>query len=260
MKSHPLRLFVFAFLLALLGSGAAAEAELSAGGGLFVSFAGNISPSVLPRRQRAPVAVHIAATVRTLSGELPPALRQIKIELNRGGHLDTTHLPTCAIAQIQPTSSAESLAACAPALVGAGTYAAASSLPEQPYFASRGRILAFNALIDGHRAILAHLYGTKPVPMSRTLVFQVDRGHGTYGTVLLGNLPAANGYDYLTHFSLSLKREFSYRGQRRSYLSAACEAPAGFPGASFPFARAAMIFADGRSLSSVLTRSCRVRG
>ena len=46
----------------------------------------------------------------------------------------------------------------------------------------------------------------------------------------------------------------------RSYLSAACDAPAGFPGASFPFAHASMTFADGRTLASTLTRSCRVAG
>ena len=51
-----------------------------------------------------------------------------------------------------------------------------------------------------------------------------------------------------------------YRGQRRSYLSATCDAPAGFPGATFPFAHASMTFADGRTLSSTLTRSCKVRG
>ncbi len=69
-----------------------------------------------------------------------------------------------------------------------------------------------------------------------------------------------NRYGYLTRISLSLHRNFTYRGRARSYLSAACDAPAGFPGASFPFARASMTFADGRTLASTLIRSCEVRG
>jgi hypothetical protein len=70
---------------------------------------------------------------------------------------------------------------------------------------------------------------------------------------------SVNQWGYLTRFSLDLHREFTYGGQRRSYLSAACAAPTGFPGATFPFARASMSFADGRILAATLTRSCRVR-
>ncbi len=72
--------------------------------------------------------------------------------------------------------------------------------------------------------------------------------------------PTLNRYGYVKHIYLSLHRRFVYRGQRRSYISAACPAPVGFPGAVFPFARASMAFADGRILSSTLTRSCTVRG
>ena len=57
---------------------------------------------------------------------------------------------------------------------------------------------------------------------------------------------------------MDLHRDFTYRGRPRSYLSAACPAPPGFPGAPFPFARAAITFADGPTLTSTLTRSCRV--
>lgn len=49
------------------------------------------------------------------------------------------------------------------------------------------------------------------------------------------------------------------RGHRRSFLSASCPAPKGFPGATFPFARASFGFGK-RTLEAKLSRSCRVRG
>jgi len=183
------------------------------------------------------------------------------IALNRGGRLDARGLPLCQRRQIEPSTTAEALATCGPALVGGGSYAAQVAFPEQSDFPSQGRILAFNAIVDGQRAILAHIYGVEPVPITRVIVFRIRESGGTFGTILTGSLPASlNRYGYVKRLGLSLHRNFTYRGQPRSYLSAACAAPAGFPGASFPFARAAMTFDDGRTLSSTLTRSCKVRG
>lgn len=238
-----------------------AHAELTERGDLFVKFSGGIAPTALPRYSRAPISVRVAGTIKTLSGQRPPALRRISISINRGGHIDTHGLPVCRQSQIEPSSSEEALAVCGPALVGGGSYAANVAFPEQTTFPTRGRILAFNAVVDGQRAILAHVYGASPAPITRVVVFHIHEDPGTYGTVLTGELPASlNRYGYLERISLSLHREFTYRGRPRSYISAACDAPAGFPGAVFPFARASMTFADGRTLASTLTRSCKVRG
>lgn len=238
-----------------------AGAELVEHGDLFVSFSGGIAPNALPRRALAPISVSVSGRVRTLSGDRPPALRRIAIELNRGGHLDTRGLPACRRAQIEASSSRQALTACGPALIGTGTYTASTAFPEQAAFPTAGRILAFNARLHGHPAILAHVYGTDPVPITRIITFQISHARGTYGTVLTGALPASiNRWGYVRRISLSLHRRFTYRGRPRSYLSAACAAPPGFPGAVFPFARASMTFADGRTLASTLTRSCKVRG
>jgi hypothetical protein len=240
---------------------ALAQAELTAKGNLFVRFSGGITPNSLPRHARAPIAVAVTGTIRTLSGERPPALRQISIAINQGGRLDAHGLPLCHRRQIEPSSTQEALARCGPALVGEGSFAADISFPEQSAFPSDGRILAFNTVIDGKRAILAHVYGGQPIPITRILIFHIRESRGTYGTILSASLPVSvNRYGYLTRISLTLHRNYTYRGQRRSYLSAACAAPAGFPGASFSFAHASMRFADGRTLSSTLTRSCTVRG
>jgi len=61
------------------------------------------------------------------------------IALNRGGRLDARGLPLCQRRQIEPSTTAEALATCGPALVGGGSYAAQVAFPEQSDFPSQGR-------------------------------------------------------------------------------------------------------------------------
>jgi hypothetical protein len=255
-KIATLVVLVAAFLLGI----SVAQAELTERGDLFVKFNGGIAPEVLPRDARAPISVFVAGTVKTLSGQRPPALRKIEIAINRGGSLDTRGLPTCRRDQLEASTVTQAMAACGPALVGDGRYVGAVALPDQNAFPARGRILAFNALLDGGRAILAHVYDSEPIPTTRIIVFRIHQGGGTFGTVLTGTLPAwLNRYGYVKQISLNLHRTYVHRGRRHSYLGAQCAAPQGFTIGVFAFARASMTFSDGRELSSTLIRSCRVR-
>ena len=244
----------------LLVAAIASAAQLIERGDLFVKFDGGIAPLALPRSENAPISVRVEGTIKTLSGAQPPALRFISIAINRGGKIDTRGLPRCRRSQIESVSSRQALAVCGPALVGEGRYVGAVSLPEQNAFPLQGRVLAFNAIVEGRRAILAHVYGSNPVPNSRILVFHIRHGHGTFGTILSADLPVRlNKYGYLKEISLNLKRHFFYRGRKHSYLTAACAAPKGLNIAAFPFVRASMTFSDGRKLASTITRTCRVK-
>ncbi|HEU5254054.1 MAG TPA: hypothetical protein VFU16_12095 [Solirubrobacterales bacterium] len=261
MRRRPKRVAALAVLATALVFGAAlAHAELVERGNLFVRFAGGIDPTSLPRHAQAPITVRVDGTVRTLSGERPPALRFISIAINRGGRVETRGLPRCRRSEIEASSSVTALRACGDALVGEGRYAAGVSFPEQAAFPLQGRILAFNARVDGRRAILAHVYGDNPYPNSRIFVFHIRKAHGTFGTVLTAALPKAlNNNGYLKRIVLELHRDYVYRGRRHSYLTAACGAPPGFSVGVFPFVRVGMTFADGRKLASTLIRTCQVQ-
>jgi hypothetical protein len=237
-----------------------ASAELAQRGNLFIRFGGGITPRDLPRDSLAPIGVRIEGTIRTPAREDPPALREITVSLNRGGHLDPSGLPKCGHGQVAAADTSEALAACGPALIGSGGFSARSSLPGQPRSLVRGEILLFNATLHGHPAIIGHLHQRSPAPITRIVVFSIKRTTGTYGTVISAEIPpATNRNGYLTSIYLQLQRNFSVKGKDRAYLSASCAAPAGTSLASFPFARASMSFEDGRSLSSVLVRSCKVK-
>jgi hypothetical protein len=261
MPSGKKKLAGLAVLVTALVFGAAlANAELVERGNLFVKFSGGIAPTNLPRHSNAPITVRVDGTVRVLSGDRPPALRFISIAINRGGRIETKGLPVCRRSEIEAGTSAAAMAACGDALVGTGRYAAGVDFPEQSTFPLQGKVLAFNTVVDGERAILAHVYGRQPFPNSRIFIFHIRKTTGTYGTLLTAALPISlNRNGYLKRITLNLRRDYVYQGRKHSYLTAACAAPEGLTVGVFPFVKVGMTFADGRKLASTLIRTCTVR-
>jgi hypothetical protein len=259
MSRRRLSGLLLAILLVAAGA-TAVSAEVVQRGHLRVSFAGRFSPQALPRKGAAPISVAIGGRISTSDGKPPPQLRRIVIAINRNGHLDTAGLPACRLDQIQPSTSQGALAACPGSLVGEGSFSANVELPRQAPFPSQGKVLAFAGVERGRPVLLAHVYGTDPIPTSYTLPFTIGSSRGTFGTSLTASLPrVTSDWGFVTGIDLRLDRRFSYRGSRHGYLSAGCPAPPGFPGAVFPLMRASFAFAGGPTLSSVLSRSCKAR-
>jgi hypothetical protein len=238
---------------------ASVDAEITQRGSVRVHFDGKLTPKALPRTSMAPIKVAVDAEISSTNEATPPQLRSISIAINRNGQLDSRGLPLCTVDAIQPSTTADALRACRGSLVGEGRFSAKVLLPQQSPFPSDGKVYAFNGTFEGKPAILVHVFGTKPAPTSLTLPFRVTNTKGTFGTVLTASLPSVTSqWGYVTGLSLDLGRSLRHG---RSYLSAACPAPNGFPGAVFPFARASFGFADGRKpLTSTVTRTCKVRG
>jgi hypothetical protein len=252
---------LFAAVLVLAALLPPAQAELARKGNVQVAFDAEIAPKALPRQGVAPIAVSLSGAVGTADGSSPPQLRKVSIAINRHGRLDTKGLPTCALHEIQPATTAGALAACGAARVGEGSFSADVVIPEQSPFPSDGEVVAFNGVQGGKPVIFAHVYGTEPIPTSFTLPLEVSRAKGRFGTVLSADLPnVTSSVAVITGLSLHLHRTYSYRGVRHSYLAAGCPAPKGFPGTLYPLARASFAFAAAPTLTTTLTRSCRARG
>jgi hypothetical protein len=238
----------------------AAQGELTRKGDVQVSFDAKIAPKALPRTRVAPVSVSFAGRIATADGAPPPQLRKVTIAINRQGRLDTEGLPTCRLDEIQPATTAGAIAACGDAKVGEGSFSADVVIPEQSPFPSDGEVVAFNGVQGGKPVIFAHVYGTEPIPTSFTLPLKVSHAKGKFGTVLTASLPdVTSSVAVITGLGLHLHRTYRYRGVSHSYLSAACPAPKGFPGALYPLARAGFDFAPAPTLTTTLTRNCRVR-
>lgn len=259
---RPSRALLLGAAVAALGiSTLPASAELTQKGDLIASFQGAITPNRLPRTGSAPVAVRVAGNVKTTHGLRLPQLRTIKVAINRAGKLYDKGLPTCPVEAIQPATEAVAKQRCGDAIVGDGHVTLVVRLPSQSDYISRNNLLAFNGPRQGKdKLILAQIYSKNP-PGAIILTFTVKKHAGTYGNVIETSLPNyAEGWAYLTSFEMTLGRTYTYRGKRRSYVSAACAAPAGFPGAIFPFAKATYEFSTGQSMTTKIARSCKVAG
>jgi len=254
------RLLVGVGVLVLLVSASLASAEVVQKGGLRVAFSGKLSPTRLPRSSPAPIHVSVGTQIDSSKSKSPPRLRTLTIAINRYGHLDPDLVPKCTLRDIQPSTTENALAACGDSLVGKGTFSANVALSRQAPFPSSGPLYAFNGVVNGKPAILAHVYGEKPVPTSFTLVFELRRQKGTFGNLLRASLPEVTGSSgYITGLSLNLGKTLRSHGKTKSYLSASCPAPKGFGAASFPFAKVSLDFGQ-KKVEETLSRSCKVRG
>ena len=251
---------VAALVVALVFGASLANAELVERGNLFVKFAGGIAPTKVAPPHNAPISVRVDGTVRD---PLRRPAAGAALHLDRDQPRRPDQDPGAAGLPAQPDRGVELGRRRRPAGMpwsGTGRYSAGVAFPEQNTFPISGRILAFNTVVDGERAILAHVYGRHPYPNSRIFVFHIHNSSGTYGTVLTASLPASlNRNGYLKRIVLNLKRDFTYQGRKHSYLTAACGAPEGLTVGVFPFVRVGMTFADGRKLASTLIRTCTVR-
>ena len=247
-------------IVGLLGAGLA-RAEFAQDGNVRISFTSDFSPHSLPRERLAPVTIDVRGAIGTTDGTHPPAVRKIEIAINRHGKLTTRGLPACSGPLLQATSTETALSRCRQALVGRGRFAANVDFSNtDPVFAT-GTMLAFYGHSNGKRAILLHLYATKPVQTTFVLPLTIsNRGNQLFGTVLSARVPTlAGGLGSVTKIDLTVGRNYTYRGQRRSFISASCPAPAGFPGAVFSLARGSFYFAGGKKIQATLARDCRVR-
>jgi hypothetical protein len=249
-----------ALVLALTLAGAAvAGAVVVQQEGLRAFVLAQIQPSKLPRHTPAPIAVFVAGHIETTTGVTPPQLQRMTVKVNRHGLLQAKGLPSCPFARVRATSTQRALSLCSDALVGSGRFWATIVLPDQRPYPTRGRLLIFNGERGGARVLFAHIYTTKPFATSFVITFAIRHiNDGPYGTQLSASLPQALGtWGFVDRIKLTLRRRYTYRGQRLSYFNAACPAAKGSRLAVFPLALASFYFAERKPISVRVDKRCR---
>ncbi|HXF31089.1 MAG TPA: hypothetical protein VN522_06170 [Solirubrobacterales bacterium] len=254
------RLATVVLLLIAAGALAAvAGAEVVQSGDVRLTFSAKFTPHALPRERPAPISVEVEGRIGTTDGTQPPPLQQMRIELSSSGRIETRGLPACRAPALQSTSSELALEHCRSAQVGHGRFEAQLQLSGKPILVD-GRALVFNGIVGGRAGMFIHIYISQPVKVTLVIPLKISHGTGRFGTVLTTKVPRlAGGFGSITQLQLNIGRRYSYGGVRRSYLSAACSAPKGFPGATFTFARGVFDFGGGRTMQAFLSRSCQVR-
>lgn len=235
-------------MLALLGA-APAAGEVVQEGGIRISYDAALRPASLPTDGTAPATVTFGAHLVPLRGEALPQLRELTVGISRHGYLDSAGLPVCRYRQLAASSTTTALHNCGRSLVGEGQFRARVLIPDQAPFPSRGPLLAFYGKYRGHPAILGHVYGTNPAPVSYTIPFLLKRNRGTFGTILSATFgPTIGQSGYITFLRMTI-------GGRFGHVRAACPARAGAT-ALFPLASLSIGFPD-KDLRTTLMRSCR---
>lgn len=236
------------------------EFEVRQVGNLRVKLGAEYTPHTLPRKQPAPIDVEVIGAISTTDGSHPPALRRLELFVNRNGRISTAGLPVCTSPQLQSTTSAQALARCKDARVGRGSFQAQLALGGEKDIPATGTMLAFNSRHQGKPALLLHLF--IGVPVRVTMIIPITIGHrreGQFGTVLRARIPKlGGGLGSVTEIDLKLGRRYGFRGRRRSYLSAACGAPSGLPGAVFPLLRGSFRFEAHPEVKEAVIKDCTV--
>ena len=227
---------------------------------LLLVLRGGITPRALPRHSPAPVAVHLAGSVLTSDRAPLPRVNWIRLELAWRGTLDTRGLAVCPRIRLLGAPTWLALKHCGDALVGRGRLFARVFVPNQSPFDVRARLVAFNGRTKGGRhAVLVHAYATHP-PVSFVIPFSVHHQKGAFRTVLVALIRRSAGpWPHVANFQISISRNFSADGKRRSYLSASCPVPEHFTAGFLSLARATYYIEGGQQLSIETVRSCRAR-
>jgi hypothetical protein len=261
---HSTRAFRVALVIAgliALAAAALAQAEVTRMGNLQVSVNGKLSPHTLPRTGTAPVSVSVGGKVTTTDETQPPQLEKLTIKINNHGTIDSVGLPSCPRGKILNASNGRALGACGSALVGEGKFFGTLTLPGAAPYPIEGKLLVFNSSEHGHPVLLGHIYSPHPFATSFVISFQIKKSKGTYGTVLVADLTQALGNKRnLTGIEMTLDRRYSYKGKSHSYISAGCPAPKGFSKVNYPLAQTSFAFADGRTLTATMNRTCGAKG
>jgi hypothetical protein len=222
-------------------------------GTLVLHADGSFHPSLLPKRSFAPIRFQGYGDVRTTDGSVPPALRHVKVEFDRDGRLATAGLPVCPASRIEATTVKQARNRCRGAIVGSGHAAAILS-----FAASRLRVRSPLTLFNGPRqngnlTVVAHAQTTVPIFESYVVVAPIERRRGIFGYRSSFDIPEiAGGAGALTHVDAKIGRRYSFRGSRRSYLSARCS--------DYVLqAQGYFSFADGNVIYGSAFKPCRMR-
>jgi len=247
--------------VALLACASLAQASVIQEGNVRITVLSQILPYKLPRHGTAPIAVFVSGHLSEPHGGIPPQLKQMTVEVNKHGLLQSQGLPACPLKRIQPASTQRALQSCGDALIGSGQFWAHIVLPDQGAYPTHGRLLIFNGRQKGKPVIFTHIFTANPFFSSFVIPFSISKiRKGAYGTKLTASLPQALGdWGYVDRIKLTLKRKYRYGGKELSYFNAGCPAPEGSPRTVFPLALASFAFGEGLSISAKVEKACAVR-
>ena len=255
----PRRPFLIA-AVAVLAVSAAATAAVA--GPTVVGPNGNtqlidsqIRPKKLSKKVFTPgtLKVRTLTTSTTAANGVPVPAVHATIDFDRNAKLYTKGLPTCNPSQVQNQSTEIALRVCGRAKIGGGTAVALLAVGPTVYTVNQ-TVTVFNGKPKGGKpVVILHTYGTTPIQVTLVLVGTVSQYNKEgYGPRLDLDIPLiAGGTGALKEFQVKIDKKWTFKGKKRSFLSAKC------PNSKKLKARGKFTFRDGESLTAFSKQSCK---
>lgn len=253
MRKTLLRTLVVVAAVALLGAGVAQAIKLRIGNIVIVAN-GGFTPTTLPKRENAPIKLYGSAKFETTDGTRPSPLRQIVIEFDKHGAVETRGLQKCSMGKLVATTTKTARKLCPDAIVGTGFGTALVELPEQRGIEASSPLTLFNGPVKhGNPTVLGHAHIDYPGPTTYVILIEIQKiHHGRYGFKTVADFPRiVNDYGSPISGHLTIGREWMYKGQRLSYANAHCAD-------GRLQAKAQFSFKDGSFVEGTVFKPCKV--
>lgn len=254
MRKTLLRTLVVIAAIGLVGAGAAQALKLRIGNIVIVGD-GGFTPTELPKHENAPIKLYGNAEFKTVDGTRPSPLRQLVLEFDKHGAVETRGLQKCTMAKLVATTTKTARKLCSDAIVGKGFGTALVELPEQRPIEASSPLTLFNGPIKhGNPTVLGHAHIDYPGPTTYVILIEIQKvHHGRYGFKTVANFPRiVNDYGSPISGRLTIGRTWKYKGQTLSYANAHCAD-------GRLQAKAQFSFKDGSFVQGTVFKPCTVR-
>lgn len=214
-----------------------------------------IRPKKLSKKTFTPGTLKVTTltTSTTAANGVPSPAVHATIDFDRNAKLYTKGLATCDPGKLQNQSTEVARRVCAKAMIGSGHATALLPVGGTVYNVEQ-TVTAFNGVPQGGKpSVLLHTYGTAPIQTTLVLVGTVSNyGREGYGPRLDLDIPLlAGGQGALKGFQVKIDKKWTFKGVKRSFLSARC------PNSKKLKARGKFTYRDGESLTAYSKQSCK---
>lgn len=216
----------FITALALLVAATSAQGIEIRAGNLIVHGDGGFKPQRLPKFKDAPITIHGGGSISTVSGDWPPVIKEITLEYDRHGSLQTRGLAKCRRGQLEASTVPAARKRCPGSIVGKGHGRGVVVFPESRPIPVDSPITIFNGPRQhGNATVFAHFYTTVPVPTAFVVPIEIERVHrGEFGYRTVAKIPPIAGGNGIPLAGwLKIGRKWKYKGKSHSYINARCE-------------------------------------
>ncbi len=211
-------------LVACLLVAASASAALVKVGNLVLRADGGFTPRTLPRNTYVPIDFQGHADLKSVDGSVPTPLQQAVIDFDRDGRLTTGGLPVCQPSLLEEVTPQEARRRCPNAIVGTGKVEALIAREGQAPTRASSLLTLFNGpRQEGQATVLFHARTTVPGIQNYVVTIPIERRSGGFRyRATIDVPPIAAGRGALVRVEVKVGKRYSFRGSKRSYVSAHC--------------------------------------